>query len=125
MLNIGFKNTYFQGFPALKETHIQPNGQFWTVFGKNGQNGIFFKKAFVTFFSLLKALINCKVSEKVMKAFGEKCEKPPFLAFWAKLANFGNFWPKWAKRELFQQAVSRGLSTSNRFSHKEIVKIQT
>ena len=42
----------FQGFPALKETvaHIQPNGKIWTVFGQNGKNGIFFKKAFGTFF---------------------------------------------------------------------------
>ena len=38
--------------------------QFWTVFGQNGQNGTFFKKGFGTFFSLLKALINCKDSEK-------------------------------------------------------------
>ena len=42
----------FQGFPALKETvaHIQPNSQFWIVFGQNWQNEIFFKKAFRTFF---------------------------------------------------------------------------
>ena len=44
LLKIGFKYTYFhvfKGFPALKETiaHIQPNGQFWPVFGQNGQNG--------------------------------------------------------------------------------------
>ena len=69
LLKIGFKNTYFQvfqGFPALKETvaHIQPNGQFWTVFGQNGRNGIFFKKALGTFFPPLQALTNCKVSEK-------------------------------------------------------------
>ena len=69
MLEIGFENAYFQvfrGFPALKETvaHIQPNGQFWTVFGQNLRNRIFFKKVFGTFFLLLKALINCKVSEK-------------------------------------------------------------
>ena len=73
LLKIGFKNTYFQvfqGFPALKETvaHIQPNGQFWTIFGQNGQNGIFFKKAIGTF-SLWKALINCKVSEKSNERF--------------------------------------------------------
>ena len=52
MLEIGFENTYFQvfqGFPAL---------------GQNGQNGTFFKKAFGTFFSLIKALIKCKVSGK-------------------------------------------------------------
>ena len=69
LLKIGFNNTYFQvfqGFPTLKEAvaHIQPNGQFWTVFGQNWRNRIFLKKVFRTFFSLLKALNNCKVSEK-------------------------------------------------------------
>ena len=94
MLEIGFKNTYFQvfqGFPALKETraHIQPNGQFWPIFGQNGQNGNFFKKAIGTFFSLLKALINCKVSEKSNEGFPKKCEKPPFLGI---LGQNGQFW---------------------------------
>ena len=40
------------------------NGQFWTFFGQNGQNGNFFEKVLGTFFSRLKALTNCKVSEK-------------------------------------------------------------
>ena len=40
------------------------NGQFWTVFGQNRQNGNFFKKALGTFFSRLQGLTNCKVSEK-------------------------------------------------------------
>ena len=39
-------------------------GQFWTVLGQNGRNGIFFKKALGTFLSRLQALTNCKVSEK-------------------------------------------------------------
>ena len=74
LLKIGLKNTYFQvfqGFPALKETvaHIQPNGQFWTVFGQNGQNRNFFKKALGTFFSHFHALTNCKVSEKSNERF--------------------------------------------------------
>ena len=34
-----------------------------------GKTGFFVKKAVGTFFSLLKALINCKVSEKVMNGF--------------------------------------------------------
>ena len=55
------------------------NGQFWTVFGQNGQNGNFFQKSDWNIFSLLKARINCKISEKIMKGFREKCEKPPFL----------------------------------------------
>ena len=71
---IGFKNTYFQvlpGFPTLKETvaHIQPNGQFWTVFCQNGQNGNICQKSVWNIFSLLKALINCKVSEKSNERF--------------------------------------------------------
>ena len=45
------------------------NGHFWRVFGQNGQNGNFFQKAFGTFFSLLKALIKCKVSEKSNERF--------------------------------------------------------
>ena len=57
LLKIGLKNTYFQvfqGFPALKETvaHIQPNGQLLTVFGQNGLNRFFFKRAFGTFFAV-------------------------------------------------------------------------
>ena len=36
-----------KGFPARKETvvHIQPNGQFLTVFGQNGQNGENYQKS--------------------------------------------------------------------------------
>ena len=45
------------------------NGQFWTVFGQNGQNGNFFKKALGTFFSHLQALTNCNVSEKSNERF--------------------------------------------------------
>ena len=40
------------------------NGQFWTGFGQNGRNRIFFKKALGTFFPPLQALTNCKDSEK-------------------------------------------------------------
>ena len=45
------------------------NGQFWTAFGPNGQNGNFFKKALGTFFSRIQALTNCKVSEKSNERF--------------------------------------------------------
>ena len=45
------------------------NGQFWTVFDQNGQNGNFFKKALGTFFSCLQALTNWKVSEKSNERF--------------------------------------------------------
>ena len=42
---------------------------FGRFLAKMGKTGIFFKKAFGTFFSLLKALINCKVSEKSNEPF--------------------------------------------------------
>ena len=48
---------------------LAQNGQFWTVFGQNGQNGNFFKIALGTFFSHLQAVTNCKVSEKSNERF--------------------------------------------------------
>ena len=103
LLKIGFKNTYFQvfqGFSALKETvaHIQPNGQFWTVFGQNGQNGIFSKKAFGTFFSLLKPLINFKVSEKSNDGIPRKMRKTSI---------FGHFGPKWPILDSFSPKCAK------------------
>ena len=89
MFEIGFENTQFQvfqGFPALKQTraHIQPKGQFWTIFGQNGQNGIFSEKVFGTFFSLLKALINCKVSEKSNEGIPRKMRKTSIFGHFGK-----------------------------------------
>ena len=43
---------------------LAKDDQFWTVFGQNGRNRIFFKKGLGTFFPPLQALTNCKVSEK-------------------------------------------------------------
>ena len=111
LLKIGFKHTYFQvfqRFPALKETvaHIQPNGQFWTVFGQNGQNRIFFKKALGKFLSRLKALINCKVSEKSNEGIPRKMGKTSIFGhFGPKWPILDSFWPKWAKREFFQKSA--------------------
>ena len=48
----------------LNHQNVEFGDQFWTVFGQNGQNVIFFKKALGTFLSRLQALTNCKVSEK-------------------------------------------------------------
>ena len=48
------------------------NGPFWTFFGQNGQNGNFFQKSVWKIFSLLKALIKCKVSEKSNEWFLRK-----------------------------------------------------
>ena len=105
LLKIGFKNTYslrfFRDFQPLKETvaHIQTNGQFWTDFGQNGRNGIFFKKAFGTFFSRLKALINCKVSEKSNEGIPRKMRKTSI---------FGHFGPKWPILTVFGQYGQNG-----------------
>ena len=132
MIEIGFENTYFQvfqGFPALnKETvaHIQPNGQFWTVFRQNGQNGIFFKKVLGTFLSRLQALTNCKVSEKINELFSSnrvthacthartddreslglhrlrrETKKPPLLGILAKNGPFWKFLAKMGETGFF------------------------
>ena len=58
-------------------------GQF---LAKMGETEFFFKKAFGTFFSLLKALINCKVSEKSNEGIPRKMRKTSI---------FGHFGPKW------------------------------
>ena len=47
-------------------------GQFWTVFGKNGQSGETYQKTLGTFLSRLKALTKCKVSEKNKEWFPRK-----------------------------------------------------
>ena len=49
------------------------NGQFWAVFGQNGQSKEIFKKALGTFFLRLQALTNCKVSEKSNERFSRNC----------------------------------------------------
>ena len=46
------------------------NGPFWTVFGQNGQNENFSKKALGKFFLAL-TIPNYKVSEKVMNGYRE------------------------------------------------------
>ena len=68
---------FFRDSQPLKEAvaHIQPNGQFWTVFGQNGRNGIFFKKGLGTFFLPFWGLTNCQVSAKVMNGFWESPER--------------------------------------------------
>ena len=55
----------------MQKTILIQNGQFWTVFGQNGQNGNFFKKALEKFLSLT----NCKVSEKIIKGFRETASR--------------------------------------------------
>ena len=62
-----------------------PNiGQF---LAKMGETGFFFKKAFGTFFSLLKALINCKVSEKSNEGIPRKMRNTSIFG------HFGQKWP--------------------------------
>ena len=56
------------------------------LLGILGKTGIFFKKAFGTFFSLLKDLIKCKVSEKRHEGIPRKMQKTSI---------FGHFGPKW------------------------------
>ena len=71
-------------------------GQF---LAKMGKTGIFFKKAIGTFFSMLKALINCKVSEKSNEGIPRKIRKTSI---------FGHFGPKWQILEVFGQNGQNG-----------------
>ena len=81
------------------------NGQFWTVFGQNGQNGNFVQKSAWNIFSQLKALTNGKVSEKSNE--GRDSEKNAknlhFGHFGPKWPILDSFWLKWAKREFFSK----------------------
>ena len=71
-------------------------GQF---LAKMGKTGIYFKKAIGTFFSLLKALINCKVSEKSNVGIPRKMRKTSIFGhFGPKCPILDSFWPKWPKR---------------------------
>ena len=81
----------FQPLNRLLHTSSQM-ANFGQFLGKMGKTGFFFKKEFGTFFSLLKTLINCKVSEKSNEGIQKKkCQNLHFLAFWAKMANFWTF----------------------------------
>ena len=73
-------------------------GQF---LAKMGKTGIFFKKAFGTFFSLLKALIKCKVSEKSNEGIPRKMRKTSIFGHFGPILD--SFWPKWAKQEFFSK----------------------
>ena len=75
------------------------NGQFWTVFGQNGQNGNFYQKSVWNIFLQLKALINCKVSEKSNEVIPRKMRKTSI---------FGHFGPKWPIRTVFGQNGQNG-----------------
>ena len=110
LLKIGFENTYFQvfkGFPALKKRLLHTSSQmanFGQFLAKMGKTEIFFKKAIGTFFSLLKALINCKVSENSNEGIPRKMRKPSIFGhFGPKWPILDSFWPKWAKREFFSK----------------------
>ena len=85
LLKIGFKTPtfrFFRDFQPLKRllhtsSQMANIGQFLAKKAK---------KAFRTFFSLLKALINCKVSEKSNEGIPRKMRKTSI---------FGYFGPKW------------------------------
>ena len=62
---------FFRDSQLLKRL-LHPSSQmanFGHFLAKMGKTGFFSEKAFGTFFSLLKALINCKVSEKSNEQF--------------------------------------------------------
>ena len=78
-------------------------GQF---LAKMAETGIFFQKAFGTFFSLLKALINCKVSEKSNEGIPRKMRKTSIFGhFGLKWPILESFWPKLEKLDFFQKSA--------------------
>ena len=91
------------------------NGQFWIVFGQNGQNGNFFKKGLGTFFSRLPALTNCKVSEKSNEGIPRKMRKTSIFGhFGPKWPILDSFWPKWTKQEFFSKKCLEHFSRTNK-----------
>ena len=93
------KTPTFKDFQHLKRllhtsSQMANFGQFLANVGKTG----FFKTALGPFFSLLEALINCKVSEKSNEGIPIKMRKTSiFWHFGPKWPIFDSFWPKWAK----------------------------
>ena len=85
---------------------LAKNGQFWKFLAKMAETGIFFQKAFGTFFSLLKALINCKDSEKNNEEIQRKMRKTSIFGhFGPKWPILDSFWPKLTKRDFFQKSA--------------------
>ena len=86
--------------PPLLGILVQ-NGQFWTVFGQNGRNGIFFQKSAWNIFSAFTSP-NCKVSEKSNEGIPRKMRKTSIFGhFGPKWPILDSFWPNWAKRDFF------------------------
>ena len=87
------------------------------------------KKTLGKFFSHLQAL-SVKIQKKVMNGFRDKALHTHGRTYGRTDATPKVSTTSWSRDQkcgkmFFKQAVSRGLSTSDRFSHKEIVKIQT
>ena len=40
-----------------------------------------------------------------MNGLQKNAKKPHVWAFWAKMANLGSFWPKWAKQVFIQKSA--------------------
>ena len=97
----------FQHLKSLLHTSSQM-ANFGQFLAKMCKTGFFVKKAVGTFFSLLKALINCKVSEKSNEGIPKKCEKPPFLGI---LVKNDQFWT------VFGQNGRNGIFSKKRLDH--------
>ena len=84
-------------------------GQKWPIldsFWPKWPKREFFPKSLWNIFSLLKALINCKVSEKRNEGIPRKMRKTSiFRHFGPKWPILDIFWPKWTKRDFFQKAL--------------------
>ena len=76
-------------------------GQFWPKWAKRD---FFQRKRLEHLFSLLKALINCKVSEKSNERIPRKMQNITIFGhFGQKWPILDSFWPKWAKQDFFSK----------------------
>ena len=97
---------FFRDFQTLKRLlhTFSQMANFGQFLAKMGKTGFFFKKAVGTFFSQLKALINCKVSEKSHEGIPRNMRKTSIFGhFGPKWPILDSFWPKWAKQEFFSK----------------------
>ena len=82
-------------------TKFKPNlGQFWP---KRAIFEFSHKIRKRNFLSTPETRLSTKNYKILMNGLRKKCKNLHSWAFWAKRANFGSFWPKWAKREFFSK----------------------
>ena len=80
--------------------------QFWTFFGKNGQNGIFSKKRLEYYFRAFNPQLTAKIQKKINEGITRKMQKTCIFGhFSPKRPILTVFWPKLAKRDFYKKSA--------------------